>query len=49
MYVLRINMSKLKKLKFFEDPKFDLGNAIWTYENIPPYAIEVVDKLDIKL
>lgn len=49
MYVLRVNMSKLKKLKFFEDPIFDLGNAIWTYENIPPYAIEVIDKIDPRM
>lgn len=49
MYVLRINMSKLRKLKFFEDPQFDLGNAVWTYENIPPYAIELIDKIDPRI
>lgn len=45
MYLLEIDLSKLKDHKFFEDPNFGMGNALWTFQNIPPYAITYIDKI----
>ncbi len=48
MELLKIDMSKLKDNKFFEDPKFHFGEnreAIYTYENIPPYAISHIKSI----
>lgn len=45
MCLLEIDLSKLKDHKFFEDPNFYIGNAFWTFQNIPPYAITFVDKI----
>lgn len=41
MELLEIDMSKLRNHKFYEDPNFHFygGEAIYTYENIPPYTI----------
>jgi hypothetical protein len=45
-YVLEINISELKKEKqFYRDPNYSLG--IWTYENIPPFYIKVIEKIEI--
>lgn len=47
VYLLRIDVSKLPKdIKFFKDPNFMVGDAVWTYRNIPPNAIEVLKKFD---
>jgi hypothetical protein len=45
MYLLRIDLSKVKNIKFFKDPNFFMGDAVWTYENIPPYAINVIGRI----
>lgn len=45
MYLLEIDLSKLKDHKFFVDPNFSMGNAFWTFQNIPPYAITYIDKI----
>lgn len=45
MYLLEIDLSKLKDHKFFEDSNFGMGNAFWTFQNIPPYAITYIDKI----
>lgn len=47
MLLLKIDLSKLKKHRFFEDVNFYMGNAIWTYENIPPFAISIERKIDV--
>ena len=48
MNLLRIDVSKLPKdIKFYKDPNFFIGDAVWTYRNIPPNAIEVIDKINI--
>ena len=48
-YLLRIDLNKLpKNISFFEDPNFKMGEAIWTYNNIPPNSIEIIQKLDLK-
>lgn len=47
MFLLRVDLSKLRKLKFFDDPLFFMGKGIWTYENIPPYALEIIDEFDM--
>ncbi len=45
MYLLEIDLSKLKDHKFFEDPNFYIGNAFWTFQNIPPYTITFINKI----
>jgi len=45
MYVLRIDVSKLKNNIFYEDPNFKICDAVWTNENIAPYAIKVVEQI----
>ena len=47
MYLLQIDLSQLKNHKFFEDPNFFMGDAVWTYQNIPPSAINIIDKFKI--
>lgn len=47
MYLLKIDTDKLKNITFFEDSSFFMGNAIWTYQNIPPFAISIEQKIDI--
>lgn len=46
MELLKIDMSKLKNHKFYEDPNMsDDADAIYTYENIPPYAISHIKSI----
>ena len=47
MYLLQIDLGQLKDHKFFDDPNFFMGEAVWTYQNIPPSAIKIVDKLEM--
>lgn len=47
MYLLQIDLEQLKNHKFFKDPNFFMGEAVWTYQNIPPSTIKIVDKLDM--
>ena len=47
-YLLKIDVSKLNpKIKFFKDPNFQMGNGIWTYQNIPPNSISIEEKIDM--
>jgi len=47
-FLLKIDISKLKEsITFYKDPNFHLGEAIWTYENIPPMFIKIEQKIDI--
>ena len=46
MYLLKIDISKLKDMHFFEEPNFYMGEDIWTYQNIPPYVISVDKKIN---
>ena len=46
MYLLKIDLSQLKNHKFFNDPNFFIGEAIWTYQNIPPSAISIDKKIN---
>lgn len=48
MYLLKIDVSKLKDIHFFDDPNFYMGEAVWTYQNIPPYAISIENKINIE-
>ena len=48
MYLLKIDVSKLKDMHFFDDPNFYMGEAVWTYQNIPPYAISIEDKINVE-
>ena len=48
-YVLQIDMNALIKSgrdKFYQDPHYSLG--IWTYENIPPVYIKVIDEIPLE-
>jgi hypothetical protein len=47
MYLLKIDLTNLKNHKFFEDPNFHMGEAVWTYQNIPPSVISIINKIDI--
>lgn len=47
MYLLKINLNQLKNHKFFKDPNFFMGDAVWTYQNIPPSAISIQDKINV--
>lgn len=47
MYLLKIDTDKLKNITFFEDNNFFMGNAIWTYQNIPPSAISIDRKINV--
>jgi hypothetical protein len=47
MYLLKIDLGQLKNHKFFNDPNFFIGEAIWTYQNIPPSAISIDRKIDV--
>jgi len=42
-----IDTSYLTKHKFYEDPAYTSGEAIWTYQNIPPIAIKVVNIIPV--
>jgi len=48
-YILRIDLSKLPPgTKFYKDPMFEIGNGgVWTYQNIPPVAIQPIKKISI--
>lgn len=48
MYLLKIDVSKLKNMHFFDNPNFYMGETAWTYQNIPPYAISIEDKINIE-
>ena len=49
MYLLLIDLSKLNKnIKFFKDPNFLMGQAVWTTSNIPPNAIEIYEKIKMR-
>ena len=41
LIVLKIDITKLQNHKFMKDPNYNVG--VYTYQNIPPNAIEVVD------
>jgi hypothetical protein len=47
MYLLKIDLSQLKNHKFFKDPNFYMGEGIWTYQNIPPSAITIEEKINV--
>jgi hypothetical protein len=48
MLLLKIDLKQLKKdHKFFEDPNFFMGDAVWTYQNIPPSAISIANKINV--
>jgi len=47
MYLLKIDLSHLNDHKFFEDPNFFLGEAVWTYQNIPPSYISIDKKINV--
>ena len=47
MYLLEIDSSKLEDIVFFEDNNFYIGEAIWTYQGIPPNAISIKDKINV--
>jgi len=47
MYLLKIDTAKIKNMMFFKDPNFYMGDAVWTYQNIPPNAITVEDKINM--
>jgi len=47
MYLLKIDLSQLKNHKFFKDPNFFIGDAVWTYQNIPPSAISIDRKINV--
>lgn len=40
---LKINTKVLPKLKLYLDPKYPNTDAYYTYDNIPPYAINIID------
>lgn len=40
--LLEISTSKCNDLKIFGDP--DMDGAVWTYDNIPPQAIKIINK-----
>jgi hypothetical protein len=48
-YLLKIDVDAIKdKTKFYNDPNFRLGNgAVWTYQNIAPKYIEIIDTIPI--
>lgn len=47
MYLLKIDLAQLKNHKFFDDPNFFMGEAVWTYQNIPPSAISIDRKINV--
>jgi hypothetical protein len=48
MYLLKIDTIKLlPKTIFFKDNNFYMGEAVWTYSNIPPIAITIERKINI--
>lgn len=47
MYLLKIDLAQLKNHKFFDDPNFFIGEAVWTYQNIPPSAISIDRKINV--
>lgn len=46
-YILRIDPIKLKTHKFYEDPNYHMSQAVYTYQNIPPVAISVVQVIPV--
>lgn len=47
-YLLEVDTTKLSKHKFYNDPLFYMAEgAVWTYQNIPTSAIEVVKKFEV--
>lgn len=49
MYVLAIDMEQIKDHKFFIDPNFKMGEgAVYTYQNIPPSAISIDERVNVK-
>ena len=47
MYVLQVDVDKVKHFKFYEDPNYREVSAVYTYQNIPPYAISLKYKIDV--
>lgn len=47
MCILQVDVNKVKDFKFYEDPNYREVNAVYTYQNIPPYAISLVHKIDV--
>ena len=48
MVVLEIDMKKLQNHTFYVDPNFHPSNAIWTFDNISPSAIRVVERISME-
>lgn len=47
-YLLGIDSNDIKDIKLYRDPNFPVGNgAVWTYQNIPPKYIEVLDEINV--
>ncbi len=49
--VFEVNLRELKKkrvVRYFPDPNFPVGDALYTYENIPPEYLKVVDRISKK-
>ncbi|MFW6225610.1 MAG: hypothetical protein ACOC3V_01460 [bacterium] len=40
---LKINVKSLPKLKLYKDPKYPNTDAYYTYDNIPPHSIEIIN------
>lgn len=45
MVILEVDVKKLTNHTFYRDPNFFLASAVWTYDNIPPSAIRVVERV----
>lgn len=45
--VLEIDITMLKEHKFYEDPNYHISQAVYTYQNIPPVAIKIVQVLGV--
>lgn len=45
MLILEVDISGLKNHVFYRDPNFFTAPAVWTYDNIPPSVIKVVERL----
>lgn len=45
MVILEVNINKLTDHVFYRDPNFFIAPAVWTYDNIPPSAIKIKERL----
>ena len=46
LYILKIDLSKCEDKRFFWDPSAQ--NGMFTYENIPPHCISIIQEIDTK-